>query len=304
MKEINPTKDEIFRKADDKPEKRLNTFDDLAKSSDSHKQLNTFDDIARQGESKDSIRTFDDIAGHDKHFDHKFTEDQRLDEAGEKLRQNDGLKSEKEKSELREKKSEIIEGMVTKDFPISSEKRLDNARDFHYLDKKEFAEELKHRDTSITERDIEPTEGFYDVRDKQAFVKDTGDTLEKSIHEKLHQKSISELPTRLNEGITEYFTREEAGAWGELKNIDAHGRELPKIPTDYEKEVEIVRKLDATIGKEPLHAAYFEGKTEVLKNHVDNILGNGAFDKINNALEVKDYKTASEIIERYYKKIP
>lgn len=94
MKEIDPIKDEISKEIADTPERRLNTFDDIAKSPDSHRQIETFDDVARQGESKDSIRTFDDIAVSDKRQEHKFTESHRLDEAGEKMRQNDWLKSE------------------------------------------------------------------------------------------------------------------------------------------------------------------------------------------------------------------
>lgn len=208
----------------------------------------------------------------------------------------------KEIKEAREKKSEIIEQMVTKDFPVTPEKRLDNAKDFHYADEKEFARELKKRDPFSAEMEIKLTEGFHYTPDKQAFVKEHGDTLVTSIHEKLHQKSMSELPTRLNEGVTEYLARKEAGVWGKLKDIDAQGREIPKIPSDYENEVEIVGKLEATVGKEPLHAAYFEGKTEVLKHHVDGILGDGSFQKISNSLENRDYKTANQIIEKYYKK--
>jgi hypothetical protein len=204
--------------------------------------------------------------------------------------------------ETQEKKSELIEHMVQHDFPVSPEKRLDNAKDFHYLDDKEFAEQLKQRDPSSTVEDIELTCGFHDARDNQAFIKDKGDTLKTSIHEKLHQKSITELPTRFNEGITEYFARKEAGGWGELKKFDERGREIPKPLSDYEGEVDIVRKLEATIGREPLNAAYFEGKTEVLKNEVDKYLGDGAFQKISDALENRDYKSASEIIEKYYKK--
>jgi len=202
----------------------------------------------------------------------------------------------------REKKSEIIENMVQSDFPISAEKRMDNAKDFYYLGENEFTEEARYRNISSTEEDIGRIEGFYDGKDGKAFVKDQGDTLVTSIHEKLHQKSMSELPSRLNEGITEHFARKEAGAWGELKNIDSGGKEIPKIPSDYEKEVEIVRKLEATVGEKPLNAAYFEGRTDILKSHVDSLLGDGAFLKISDALEKKDYETASAIIERYYKR--
>jgi hypothetical protein len=133
-------------------------------------------------------------------------------------------------------------------------------------------------------------------------VRDKGDTLTTSIHEKLHQKSMSELPTRLNEGITEHYAREKAGPIGSLKDIDHRGREISKPVSDYEKEVEIVRKLESTIGREPLNAAYFEGKTEVLQNEVDKYLGEGAFKKISDALENRDYQSASEIIEKYYRK--
>jgi len=208
----------------------------------------------------------------------------------------------KELKETREKKSEIIEGMVTKYFPIASEKRLDNAKDFHYLSEKEFGEELRKRDPATTEQDLKLTDGFHDTGDRNAFIKDEGRTLVTAVHEKLHQKSISELPQRLKEGVTEYFAREKTGARGEIKDIDSQGREIPKVPSDYEKEVEIVGKLRATVGEKPLYAAYLDGKTEILKAHVDSILGDGAFSKISDALENRDYETASKIIEKYYKR--
>ena len=122
----------------------------------------------------------------------------------------------------RRKKSEIIEGMVTKDFNVSPERRLDNSKDFHFVGTKEFAKELKKRNPSTTEKDVRLTAGFHDISDNKAFVKDRGDTYVTAIHEKLHQKSKSELPTRLNEGITEHFAREKAGALGDLKHIDKH----------------------------------------------------------------------------------
>lgn len=205
--------------------------------------------------------------------------------------------------DTREKKSEIAEKMGTRDFPISSEKRLDNAKDFHYAGEQEFGDELAKRESSTTEEDKRLTEGFHDGRDNQAFVKDKGDTLKTSIHEKLHQKSMSELPTRLNEGITEYYAREKAGAMGALKDIDHSGKEISKPLSDYEKEVEIVRKLESTIGREPIHAAYLGGETRELMKHTDAVLGDGSFEKITNALEARDYKSASDIIEDYYKKI-
>ena len=168
---------------------------------------------------------------------------------------------------VRGKKSEIIEGMVTKDLHVSPEKRSDDSKDFHYVGTKEFARELKKRNPSTTEKDTCLTVGFHDGNDNQAFVKDRGDTYVTAVHEKLHQKSKSELPTRLNEGITEHFAREKAGALGDLKNINKHGREIPKAKY-YEKEVEIAGKLESTIGKKPLNKAYFEGKSDVLKNHL------------------------------------
>lgn len=207
------------------------------------------------------------------------------------------FKSIKDNNSVRDKKSEIIEGMVKKDFPLSSEKQKNNIEDFHFVDKNEFQKELKKRDPSGTEKDIRLTKGFHDSRDNQAFVKDQRDTLVTGIHEKLHQKSQSELPTRLNEGITEHYAREKAGGIGELINIDKHGREIPKTKSDYEREVEIVKKIEAIIGKEPLNKAYFDGRADILEKHFESAMGEGSFQKLTNALENRDYKTASDIID-------
>jgi len=206
------------------------------------------------------------------------------------------LDSKSEIDATRDKKSEILENMVSKDFPISPEKQTDNTKDSHYVGKESFERELKKREPSTTESDIKLTRGFHDPRDNQVYIKDQGDTLVTSIHEKLHQKSNSELPTRLNEGITEHFARKEAGGLADLKNYDHHGREIPKAISDYEKEVEIIQKIEAIIGRNPINKAYFEGKTDILEMHFDSARGQGAFKKLNEALEKRDYDVASKII--------
>ena len=204
--------------------------------------------------------------------------------------------------EARDKKSEIVEKQVTKDFPVTPEKGTDNSKDFHFMDQKELSAEIKKRDSSFTESDISRINGFHDPNDGQAFVKDEGNTYKTAIHEKLHQKSNSELPTRLNEGITEHYAGEKAGAVGELKNIDNRGRELSKPESDYKHDVKIVNKIEASVGKDALNAAYFDGKSDVLKDSIDKKLGAGAYNEIVDALEKKDYTQASKIVDKQLKK--
>ncbi|MBF0234806.1 MAG: hypothetical protein HQK65_17475 [Desulfamplus sp.] len=196
----------------------------------------------------------------------------------------------------RGKKSEIIEGMVLRDFSVSPEKQENNVKDFHFVDKEVFKKEMQKREPSATESDVELTKGFHAPRDNQVYVKEEGDTLVTSIHEKMHQKSKSELPTRLNEGVTEHFARQEAGGLADLKNFDIHGREIPKAQSDYEKEVEIVNKIEAVIGRNPIKRAYFDGQTDIFEMHFDSAKGQGAFRKLNEALEKRDYDAASKII--------
>lgn len=206
------------------------------------------------------------------------------------------LNSINELEAVRAKKSEIVEDMVLKDFPAATEKQTDNVKDFHFADKELFQQEMQKREPSATKSDVELTNGFHDPRDNQVYVKDEGDTLVTAIHEKLHQKSKSELSTRLNEGITEHFARQKAGGLAGLKNFDLHGREIPKAQSDYEKEVEIVNKIEAAIGRNPIKRAYFDGKTDILEMHFDSAKGQGAFSKLNEALEKRDYDAASKII--------
>jgi len=203
----------------------------------------------------------------------------------------------KRTDEDRQKRSEIVEDMVNKRFPVSSDKQRDNTADFHYADKNEFEKELRQRDPAGTDRNIDLTQGFYDSEDRQAFVKDHGNTLVTSLHEKLHQKSNSELPTRLNEGITEHYARQGAGAMGILRKFDRHGNEISKPLSDYEKEVQLVSKMEAIIGKEPIRRAYFDGDTRNLEMRFDSALGQGAFKQLNDALEKRDYDKASEIMK-------
>ena len=211
--------------------------------------------------------------------------------------------------ELRQqKKAEILEHSITEHNPVSPEKRLDQAKDFHYLQDQGFERELHHRDPGSTEQDRKLTEGFHDPRDNQAFVRDLPDGVfnarqgyQVGLHEKLHQKSLSDLPTRLNEGVTEYFARQQAGP--EIRPFTSEEKELAaQHISDYENEVGIVSKLTATVGEKPFQEAYFNGNTKALKDHIDHHLGDGSYEKICSYLEDRQYNKASEIIEEYYKK--
>ena len=297
---------EIAKERDDyeeqslKPAQEQDGTNDASKSYQQEKRLETikpFEDAERQNGLKvnDSAEKVNEGRGADKDTSLSYQHEKRLD--GRKSVEDLDL----EVKETRDKKAEIVENMVSRDFPINTEKNADNTRDFHYRDEGSFEKELKQRDSSTTERDAKLTDGFHDSRDNQAFVKENSDTLRTSIHEKLHQKSMSEMPTRFNEGLTEHFSRQEEGALGRLKDIDNRGKEMPKALSDYEREVEIVKKLESTIGREPLERAYFNGETDVLKSSTDGVLGDGSFQKISNALERGDYDAASKIIDNYYK---
>lgn len=284
-----------------KPREAREAGDNISRAYHQEKRLETarpFEEIERQrlkdpqGQSeKDALRGREMPDGRD------YQQGKRIEGA----RPFDQLERERQEPR-RQKKSEIIEDMVTRDHPVSPERRADNTRDFHYIDERRFEAELKERDPSATEKDERLTEGFHDGRDHQAFVKEKGDTLLTSVHEKLHQKSMSELPTRFNEGLTEHFARNESGGAGRLKDIDHRGREIPRPLSDYEREVEVVGKLEASIGREPLERAYFDGDSAYLRDNVDSALGDGAFQRITDSLEKRDYDAASEIIEKYYRR--
>lgn len=255
-------------------------------------------DIREQHDNDNqSAREAKEVREAEEHGDKTHLQEKRFEKAADFNTQNSELTAE------REKRAEIVEDMVSRDFPLSSEKRLDNAKDFHLVDSMEFGKELEKRDRSTAEEGKKLTQGFYDGRDNQAFVKDEGRTFTASLHEKLHQKSMSELPTRLNEGVTDYLARREAGPLGELKHIDSHGKEIPIPPSDYEKEVETVSKLSALVGESNIHSAYFEGKVDQLRGAIDDVLGEGSFQKISEALENRDYEGVSDVFDKYRKKM-
>ncbi|MBV5338769.1 MAG: hypothetical protein J0665_04310 [Deltaproteobacteria bacterium] len=202
-----------------------------------------------------------------------------------------------EKQATRAAKADITEKIVSKSFSLNEAKQGDNSRDFHFQDKDDFDKEV-HQWAPDIDLEGKKVVGYHDPRDNQAFIRDQGNTLETAVHEKLHQKSGSKMPTRLNEGVTEYFTRQGAGEIGRLKNIDNRGREIPHPVSDYEHDREIVGKLSATVGDAPLHAAYFDGKTDELQQHVDSALGPGAFEEVNDALKSRDYERADAVLKR------
>jgi len=186
---------------------------------------------------------------------------------------------------------------VDKSNPVHPSKQGDNSHDLHFQDDREYNRELQQRDPSIG-NDAQLVSGYYDRRDNQAFVREQGNTLDTAVHEKLHQKSRSEMPTRLDEGITEHFTRQTAGEVGRLKNIDSRGREITGPVSDYERERIIVGKISATVGEAPLQRAYFDGNTDELRRHMDSVLGKGSYDEIAKALEDRDYKKAEAVLKR------
>jgi len=195
----------------------------------------------------------------------------------------------------RVKKAEIVEEMVLKDFDLSPDKRRDDVKNLHYRNGSEFDREVQRRHPGLTPGEVWRIEGFYDLPSNQAYVRDTGDTLETATHEKLHQKSRSELPTRLNEGMTEHFTRKELGPFVDLKTFDSRGSEIPKPGSDYIKDALIVGKLEATIGPGPMHKAYFEGNTVALRRETDRALGDGTYEQLVQALENRDYEKANRL---------
>ena len=103
--------------------------------------------------------------------------------------------------------------------------------------------------------------------------------------------------------MTEHFTRQGTGEIGRLKDIDSRGREIPRPGSDYERDREIVGKLSATVGDAPLRAAYFDGKTDELRQNVDSALGSGSFQKMSKALESRDYDRAEAILKRGRNKV-
>ena len=222
----------------------------------------------------------------------------RVQETGSPGARKPELNTEQELCAKHDVEKNILENEVMENFPVAKDKQIDNSKGLHFLDEKELAQELKNRFPEDRVEEGTAISGFEDSRDNQAFVIDNPDSYETGVHEKLHQKSKSELPTCLDEGITQYFTREKIGGLGELKSVDNHGREIPKSVSAYGKDVEIVQKLDAVVGRKPLYGAYFNGDTQRLQLSVDNALGEGAYEKITTAMKEKNYKKAVDIIKQ------
>ena len=74
------------------------------------------------------------------------------------------------------KKVEIVEEMISKDFPVNFENRFGNINDFNYIDTHEFKDELEKRNPTTTEEDKRPIDGVHYKGDNQAFVRDEGNT--------------------------------------------------------------------------------------------------------------------------------
>ncbi len=90
----------------------------------------------------------------------------------------------------------------------------------------------------------------------------------------------------LNEGITEMFTCDVANKMG-----------LNDISKAYADEVRVAKALTEAIGKDTVKKSYFMSDFDGLRNKVDTLLGDGAFELINNALEFDNIEVALKIIE-------
>jgi hypothetical protein len=203
-----------------------------------------------------------------------------------------------ELQETRRDKAAIAERIVVHGQPVGEDGEVDQGRDLHYADTHDFERELTKRDPDATDDDIARTRGFFDPRDRQAFVRDE-EELTVSLHEKLHQKSQSAFSSRLNEGVTELRARELSGGIGRLREIDDRGREIPRTPSDYEREVAVADKLTHLVGDEPVNQAYFGGDSERIETEVDDVLGKGSYRELGLVLERRDYTTANRILDRY-----
>jgi len=187
--------------------------------------------------------------------------------------------SDAERTASQRKRAEITEKIVMKNVPEGAIGRRDDTAGMRYRDAHDYAREIQAREPGISPGEIERTPGFHDPRDNKAFVREGTDTLSTSIHEKLHQKSNCDLPTNFKEGITEYLARREAGPMGALKQIDSQGREIPQ-PKYYEKETVLVQQLSGVVGDRAIEQAYFERRTDLLKQQYESAMGKGSFDRL------------------------
>jgi thiol-disulfide isomerase/thioredoxin len=106
------------------------------------------------------------------------------------------------------------------------------------------------------------------------------------IHEGLHlysSKAIRQRSASLNEGATEYFTREITD--DPSVNIK---RDV------YEKELEQVKELVGITGEGVMRNAYFKGAVDELVKALDRIRGEGTFEQWEDAMEKEQWDLASK----------
>ncbi len=118
---------------------------------------------------------------------------------------------------------------------------------------------------------------------------DLGTQLHEGLHLFSHDGWKKHMDYHVNEGVTEYFTRQIGPEVGVERDINSFLREFTSA-----------EHLVAAVGKEAVAAAYFEGDLASLERKVDGLKpdGKGTWKQWRAHVEAEEYKLANALIDR------
>lgn len=166
----------------------------------------------------------------------------------------------------------------------------------NYEFRKSFAEDWAAPDATGAEtlalyEQSESVLGFVAPNGDLVLDRDRPGIYATTVHEQLHRQASPEfralLGRSLDEGTTEYLTRQLAGEWyvdlpPMVTSYEGPTRTIRLAPTSVERsyptETAEVSKLVATVGVDALAKAYFGGNFELMRQRYEEQNGAGAFD--------------------------
>jgi len=272
------------------PKKEINSLDDMAVSSDEvSKEIESLDNLK---ESEKEISSLDEISGIKTEKPESFS---------------------KEEIETQRIEAKGTNEMLHKEFDkyLSDEKRRINISEITQFERNDdFREHILEKNPTISQEDLNSMAAYYDGEHIHVDADaDPQKRLQHLSHEGLHvfssQKIVNKYGKSLNDGMTEYYTKQLTPYLESLKNLrlkfDSETHKLSSVedvtPKYYPKESEIVSMIHGHADPEHIARAYFQRDVKGLEDYVDASTGEkDTLKKISELMENKKWEEAKKLL--------
>lgn len=270
--------------------KEINSWDALVKNSEEiPKEIETLESIK---ESQKEMNSWDEIAGVNSEKPESFSD---------------------EEIEKQKMITTDVNEILHKEFDeyLSDDKRKNDITEITQFERHDdFQERFLNKYPKTSQEELNKIVAYYDR--ENIFVDTDADKqrqLQSLVHEGLHSLSSEKLRIkygdRLNDGITEFYTRELTPGLSSIKNIelkfDSENFKLTNLqevtPQYYKEESEVVSLLHNKVPDDYMKKAYFQGNIESLEDSLDSSLDNkDALRSLTELINKKQYGDAKAFL--------